>query len=259
MEIVRLIRIAKRLATEPKSIFTYARAAFEIFYRNFAAGTLVFTEGNKDSAALILYAPGQTEPAYSSFNAGIAKYLVKSGFQVKRFDFKPIINKSRPNLDDSAIDLFCSQLINLANKESKSWGKPIILMGKSFGGAIASKVLENTCAVGCIAIGYPFFSPLTKWNRINHLPGIQKKLIIIQGSEDSQGGRDEIEEASLSSSTEIKWIQNADHGFKTNSSPEQDEIKYNELLQACSDACNTIISNCDHRQCAIGFKSGINE
>jgi predicted alpha/beta-hydrolase family hydrolase len=132
-------------------------------------------------------------------------------------------------------------------------------MGKSFGGAIASKVLENTCAVGCIAIGYPFFNPLTKWNRINHLPGIQKKLIIIQGSEDSQGGRDEIEEASLSSSTEIKWIQNADHGFKTNSSPEQDEIKYNELLQACSDACNTIISNCDHRQCAIGFKSGINE
>jgi predicted alpha/beta-hydrolase family hydrolase len=105
----------------------------------------------------------------------------------------------------------------------------------------------------------PLFNPLTKWNRINHLPGIQKKLIIIQGSEDSQGGKDGIEEVSLSSSTEIKWIQNADHGFKTNLSPEQDEIKYKELLQACSDACNAIISNCDHQQCAIGFKSGINE
>ena len=250
MDIIRLKRIAKRLATEPRSIFTYARAFLKICYRNLVAGTIVFTYGNKDSAALILYAPGATEPAYGSFNAGIAKYLAKSGFQVKRFDFKPIINKSRPSLDvdvdDSAIALFCRQLINLANKESKSSDKPIILIGKSFGGVIASKALEETDAAGCIAIGYPFFNPSTKWSRINHLPAIQKKLIIIQGSEDNYGGRNEIKEVSLSSSTQIKWLENADHGFKTNLSPEQDEIKYHELLQACAEACNAILSNYKH-------------
>ena len=237
------MRVARKLATEPKSIFIYARACFEIGYRRFLAGKLVITDGSMDSIALIVYVPGQAEPAYSSFNAGISKHLASAGFQVKRFDFKPIINKSRPILDDVAIELFCSQLVSLVDKESKCSGKPIILMGKSFGGAIASKVLEKVGAIGCIVIGYPFFNPSTQWSRIQHLPEIQKKLIVIQGSQDDHGTKSQIESIRLSSSIELRWIENADHGFKTNLSPEQDVVKYRELLQACADACHSILAN----------------
>lgn len=245
MEKYRIKRIARRLAADPKSIFIYARACFEIFYRRFPAGTFTLTNGKRNSIALIIYAPGQTEPAYSSFNAGIAKHLAKSGFQVKRFDFKPIINKSRPSLDDSTVELFCNQLIALTDTESRNSDKPIILMGKSFGGAIASKTLERVGAIGCVAIGYPFLNPSTNWSRINHLQGMKKKLIIIQGSNDNYGTKDQIQEIKLASSVETKWIEGADHGFKTQLTPVQDEIKYNELLQACSEACNSLLSNCN--------------
>ena len=241
MKAEKFARILRKILAEPKSIRLYARACRERVYRRFLAGKLIYTNGKNNTKATVIYAPGQTEPVYSPFNAGIARHLASLGYRTIRFDFKRTKDKTSMMLDDSSIEAFCSQIIALASAESRRAGAPIILMGKSFGGAIASKVADRIPALGCIAIGYPFFNPASKWSRTQHLSSIQKRLIIIQGTADDHGTPLQVKELELSPLIEIRWIQNADHGFKCSLLREKDIDKYNELLQACGDACKSIL------------------
>ena len=90
---------------------------------------------------------------------------------------------------------------------------PIILLGKSFGGAMATLVLDGSGAVGCVALGYPLINPLTRWDRLTHLAELVKPCWMIQAADDAYGGQSLVQALLLSPSIQFHWIANCDHGF----------------------------------------------
>ena len=180
-------------------------------YRRFFAGRWLFKDGPGDAPITILFVPGQTEPAYGRLNTGMAHRLAGAGYRVIRFDFSPIRGVEHVQLNASHINHYCQQLKRTIKAVEGSG--PVILLGKSFGGAIASLVLDDSSVLGGLAFGYPFVSARTSWDRLSHLSRLEKPFWIIQGTEDSYGGMQLVETLLLSGTIQICWIENCDHGF----------------------------------------------
>ena len=95
----------------------------------------------------------------------------------------------------------------------------IIIGGKSMGGRVASRILIESKAKGCIALGYPFHPPGRPSKlRVDHLPEILKPLLIIQGTRDPFGKAEEKPEQYLSKESRLYWLQDGDHSFCTRKS-----------------------------------------
>ena len=83
------------------------------------------------------------------------------------------------------------------------------------GGRIATMVADELSVRGVIALGYPFHPPgqLEKL-RTAHLKTLRTPTLIVQGTRDTFGTREEVESYELSPSVEILWIDGGDHSFK---------------------------------------------
>ena len=194
-----------------KKALVWLRSRRTVIYRRFLAGHWLFVDGPIDAPVTILFVPGQTEPAYGRFNATIAQRLAGLGYRVVRFDFRPPRGLGAAQLNDTHIQHYCQQLNSRIRAICPAG--PIILLGKSFGGAMATLVLDGSAAVGCVALGYPFINPMTSWDRLTHLAELVKPCWIIQGADDSYGGKSLVQTLSLSPSIQFHWIANCDHGF----------------------------------------------
>ena len=83
------------------------------------------------------------------------------------------------------------------------------------GGRVASMVLEESCASGVVCLGYPFHPPgKPEKLRVEHLHGIKKKTLIVQGERDTFGKREEVAQYNLPSHFQMAWMTDGDHGFK---------------------------------------------
>jgi uncharacterized protein len=100
----------------------------------------------------------------------------------------------------------------------KAKGK-LIVGGKSMGGRVASMVADEMHAAGKIAglvcLGYPFH-PMGKPEqlRTKHLEKLKCPALIIQGTRDIMGARDEVAGYKLSKAIEILWLEDGDHDLK---------------------------------------------
>ena len=76
---------------------------------------------------------------------------------------------------------------------------PIFIGGKSMGGRVATMIADTESVAGVICLGYPFH-PAGKPEklRVEHLEDIQVPVLILQGSRDALGNREEIAGYSLS-------------------------------------------------------------
>ena len=82
---------------------------------------------------------------------------------------------------------------------------------------MATLVLDESAAAGCLVLGNLFVNRNTNWDRLSHLGGLQKSCWIIQGSNDSYGGQLLVGGLVLSSSIHGHWIEHCNHGFATTS------------------------------------------
>jgi predicted alpha/beta-hydrolase family hydrolase len=91
----------------------------------------------------------------------------------------------------------------------------LIIGGKSMGGRIASMVAEEIGARGLVCLGYPFH-PAGRPDklRVAHLETIRTPTLILQGTRDALGNREEIEGYRLSSSVRVEFLEDGDHSFK---------------------------------------------
>ena len=91
----------------------------------------------------------------------------------------------------------------------------LFIGGKSMGGRVASMVLEESCASGVVCLGYPFHPPgKPEKLRVEHLHGIKKKTLIVQGERDTFGKPEEVAQYNLPSHFQMAWMTDGDHGFK---------------------------------------------
>lgn len=98
-------------------------------------------------------------------------------------------------------------------------GSRVVIGGKSLGGRIASMVADDAAVRGLICLGYPFHPPgdVTRL-RTAHLENLRTPALIIQGTRDPFGRKEEVATYSLSTSIRVEWLEDGDHSFKPRAS-----------------------------------------
>ena len=93
---------------------------------------------------------------------------------------------------------------------------PLFIGGKSMGGRVASTIAATEKRIsGVVCIGYPFH-PQKKPEKLRLEP-LQETLhpvLILQGSRDALGSKEEINDYSISPLCEVTFFEDGDHDLK---------------------------------------------
>lgn len=93
-------------------------------------------------------------------------------------------------------------------------GDALVIGGKSLGGRVASLVADELGVRGLVCLGYPFHPPgRPERLRTAHLAALRTPALIVQGTRDPFGTREEVAGYALSPAIRVAWIEDGDHGF----------------------------------------------
>lgn len=88
--------------------------------------------------------------------------------------------------------------------------------GRSMGGRVATLVADELGPPGVVCFGYPFHPPAKPEQlRTAHLENLRTPMLVVQGTRDEFGTRDEVAGYGLSPAIEITWVEGANHGLST--------------------------------------------
>ncbi|HVR42177.1 MAG TPA: alpha/beta family hydrolase [Thermoanaerobaculia bacterium] len=160
-----------------------------------------------------LFAHGAGAPMDSPFMRDVAVGLGARGVEVIRFEFPYMAarreGKRRPP-DRTAILLDTWRTVV---GEWRGEGR-LFLGGKSMGGRMATMVADELGVDGVVCFGYPFHpAGRPQALRTGHLESIRTPTLIVQGTRDSLGNRDEVVRLPLSPALTIVWIEQGDHSL----------------------------------------------
>ena len=175
--------------------------------------------GDEDAAVTILLAHGAGAPMDSASMEATAKALAAQGFRVARFEFSYMAarrteaGRKTPPRAETLNPEYKAAIEKLSAKG------PLIIGGKSMGGRVASMVADELFSAGKIAgllcLGYPFHPPAKPEQlRTKHLAGLKTPALIVQGTRDEFGTRDEVAGYDLSNQIELFWLEDGDHDLK---------------------------------------------
>lgn len=170
--------------------------------------------------ARFLFAHGAGAPMDSDFMQATAVGLCACGIEVLRFEF-PYMAQRRsggsrrpPNPMPQLLDCFREQVAEAAERSL-----PLFIGGKSMGGRVASLLADELFGCGEIAglvcLGYPFH-PRGKPEKLRtaHLLELECPALVVQGSRDPLGSREEVAGYGLPDSIRTQWLEDGDHDFK---------------------------------------------
>lgn len=163
----------------------------------------------------MVLAHGAGAPMDSEFMNVVARGLEDRGIRVVRFEFdymakRRIDGKRRgPDRAPKLIARFEDVIRDVGDAST------MVIGGKSMGGRIASMIADDVGAAGCLCLGYPFHPP-GKPDRLRtaHLETLRTPTLIVQGTRDTFGTREEVEGYALSDAIELAWMEDGDHSFK---------------------------------------------
>ena len=197
-------------------------------------------DGPDDAPFTIALAHGAGAAMDSAFMQAFAEGLAARGLRCVRFEFpymaeRRVDGKKRP--PDRAPVLIETWRAVIAHLNPAT----LVIGGKSMGGRIASMVAreletEDHPVRGLICLGYPFYppgKPEKAAGRLTHLTDIKTSTLIVQGTRDTFGGRDQITPLALSPAVCVKWLEDGDHGFKPRKASGRNEAQnWAEALDA---------------------------
>lgn len=176
-------------------------------------------DGPKDAAVTILLAHGAGAPMDSASMTAAAKALADAGFRVARFEFGYMAarrtegTRKPPPRAETLNPEYKAAIEQLGAKG------PLVIGGKSMGGRVASMIADELFDAGRIAgllcLGYPFHPPAKPEQlRTKHLVGLKTSTLIVQGTRDEFGTREEVSAYALSDRIELLWLEDGDHDLK---------------------------------------------
>jgi len=153
---------------------------------------------------------GMDTPFMNDFAAGIAHEDIR----VARFEFPYMAERREtgrgrpPDREPILRETWLRVVRELGSKR-------LVIGGKSMGGRIASMVADEAGVAGLVCLGYPFH-PVGKPDRlrVEHLKTLSTPSLIVQGTRDPFGNRDEVATYPLSSAITIQWAEDGDHDLK---------------------------------------------
>jgi uncharacterized protein len=172
-------------------------------------------DGPSDAAHTLVLAHGAGAPMDSPFLNRVSAGLAARGVRVVRFEF-PYMARRRSAGGRGAPDRPAVLMASWKDVVERLGGGPrTFIGGKSMGGRIASMVADEVSARGLVCLGYPFHPPGAPSKlRTAHLETLRTPTLIIQGSRDAFGSREEIATYRLSPAIRIVFLEGGDHSFK---------------------------------------------
>jgi predicted alpha/beta-hydrolase family hydrolase len=181
--------------------------------------TRFLIDGPDRAKHTILLAHGAGGPMDSPAMTAAAKTLAASGFRVARFEFDYMARRrsSAGRRPPPRAETLCPEY--LAAIDALKAKGPLIIGGKSMGGRISSMIADDLHAagriIGLLCLGYPFH-PIGKPEQLRtaQLAKMKTPALIVQGTRDPFGSREEVATYALSKTIEILWLEDGDHDLK---------------------------------------------
>ena len=176
-------------------------------------------DGPEQAKHIVLLAHGAGAPMDSPTLTATAKALAGLGFRVARFEFDYMAGrrteagrKPPPRAEKLNREY-------IAAVDALDAMRPLIIGGKSMGGRVASMVADVLFASGrvrgLLCLGYPFHPPAKPEQlRTKHLVDLKTPTLIVQGTRDGFGTREDVCAYTLSPAIEILWLEDGDHDLK---------------------------------------------
>lgn len=172
----------------------------------------------------LLLAPGASAGLASPFMRALIEALRQEAVNVVPFEFSYMMarhttgRQSPPPPVAKAVEEYREKLDKLNR------GKGALFVGgKSYGGRVASHLLSPLAGdpiagqkiAGLVCFGYPFHPPgKPDTLRTAHLATLTHPALIMQGSRDPFGTRNEAATFALSPAIKLHWLADGDHDFK---------------------------------------------
>lgn len=174
------------------------------------------TDGPTPSTRLFLFAHGAGAPMDHPWMNGVARGMAEQGIRVVRFEFPYMAARRTGGKKGGAPDRQPVLLDTWRRViEEHGGGAKVCIGGKSMGGRMASMVADEMNVRALICFGYPFHPPGNAGQlRIAHLEHLRTPALILQGTRDPFGTRDEVAAYPLSPSIRVEWIERGDHSLK---------------------------------------------
>jgi predicted alpha/beta-hydrolase family hydrolase len=171
--------------------------------------------GPEDAPTTLVLAHGAGGPMESPFLTKAATGIAAAGVRVVRFEFPYMEARRRgersgpPDPESVLRRRWLDVIAQLGG------GARLVIGGKSLGGRIASLIADEAGARGLVCLGYPFHPPgKPERLRTAHLEHLCTPALLVQGTRDPFGSRDEVSGYRLSSRVRLAWIEDGDHSFK---------------------------------------------
>jgi uncharacterized protein len=186
-------------------------------------GTPMIFDGPEDGATIVL-AHGAGAPMDSAPMTAMARGLAAAGLRVARFEF-PYMRRRReagerrpPDREPVLREAWRAVIEELGG------GGRLVIGGRSMGGRMASLVADQAGVQGLVCLGYPFHppgksrTPGVRHLRVQHLESLKTPTLIVQGTRDALGSREEVAGYTLSPAIRLVWLEDGDHSFKPRAS-----------------------------------------
>jgi predicted alpha/beta-hydrolase family hydrolase len=168
-------------------------------------------DGPAQAERTILLAHGAGASMESPSLTAAAKALAGSGFRVARFEFAYMAGRrtGARKPPPRAEKLNPEYITAVDALDAKG---PLIIGGKSMGGRVASMVADELFAsgriCGLLCLSYPFHPPAKPEQlRTQHLVDLKTPTLIVQGTRDSFGTKEEVSTYSLMVEAVSQWAE----------------------------------------------------
>ncbi len=189
----------------------------------------------------VVLAPGAGAPMDSPFMERVARGLAARGARVVRFEFPYMAAWRRggrrgPPDAQPVLRRHWLEVI-----ERLGGGRDLVIGGKSLGGRMASLVADEAGARGLLCLGYPFHPPgRPERLRTAHLADLATPTLIVQGTRDTLGGREDVVGYRLSTAIRVEWIEDGDHSFEPT---RRSCLTLDESLERAIDLASTFVES----------------
>jgi predicted alpha/beta-hydrolase family hydrolase len=172
-------------------------------------------DGPKTAGYTLVLAHGAGAAMDSPFMNRIAEGVGAAGIRVARFEFPYMAARRRAHKRSAPDREPVLRATWMAVIDELGGGSRLVIGGKSMGGRIASMVADEAGALGLVCLGYPFHPPGRPQRlRVDHLRELRTPALIVQGTRDSLGSREEVTRYELSPRIRVVWIEDGDHSLK---------------------------------------------
>ncbi|WP_459868444.1 alpha/beta family hydrolase [Halomonas shantousis] len=168
-------------------------------------------------AGRLLMAHGAGAGQQSGFMRGVCESLARVGVQTLAFEFRYMqrMQEESRRRPPPKIDQLVTEMARWRDIVTHEGLPAVWLGGKSMGGRVASILAAREEAPGLVMCGYPFHPPgRPDRTRLDHWPMIRCPMLVLQGTRDPFGNREDIESYELPKAAKVHFLEDGDHDWK---------------------------------------------